>query len=144
MRNIVCLIRGHRCRVVQAFGPDQRRLKCGRCGGDWSMNDNARLIVPWCHELQSLYRDFGYEILEPIEFPAPVEPLTWREFCRATRWPIAFAVALGQIVSRILVYMETGLFGIVVSMAFCYAIVRFMARRAIDEAMERKRNDLVA
>jgi hypothetical protein len=146
MRKLLCLIRGHRLRIVQEFGTSQRRLKCERCGGDWGMHDDVRLIIPWDQELQRMYREHGYEILEPAEFPVPVEPLTSGEFWRACRWPIAIAVTLSWFAAYALeaAGIESLTVRLIAMTAFAWALGRYLGRGAIDRAYERKRNTLLA
>jgi hypothetical protein len=54
--------------VLAMIDADKRE----RCGGDWGMHDRVRMVIPWDEELQRIYREHGYEIPEPVEFPAPV------------------------------------------------------------------------
>jgi hypothetical protein len=146
MLKIVCLALEHRCRVVQEFGPSQRRLKCERCGGDWAMYDDLRIIVDWDLDFEQLYRDHGFEILEPL--PAwrsvPVEPLTWSELARATVWPGAISVTVSWIVDHALISAGIGDVRLIAVFAVTYGTARFLAQRAIDRAYERKRSSLQA
>ena len=147
MPKLFCLTHGHRFRVVQHFGPSQRRLKCERCGGDWGMHDGRGMIVPWCLELQQIYRDFGYEILEPL--PArrsvAVEPLTGPEWHRVGRWPGALAMALGYIASLAVGAASFGV-GIrfIAFLAVACVIMRLLIPGAYRRVYERKCNSLEA
>jgi hypothetical protein len=147
MLKIVCLALEHRCRVVQEFGPSQRRLKCERCGGDWVMHDDLRIIVDWDLDFEQLYRDHGFEILEPL--PAwrsvPVEPLTWSELARATLWPGAIAITVSGIVGHTMIAVAgVDSLGLLATFAVSWGLGRFLAYRAIDRAYERKCNSLQA
>jgi hypothetical protein len=150
MLKIVCLALRHRVRVVQEFSPSQRRLKCERCGGDWGMHDGVRAIVDWSPELQQMYRDFGYEILEPIEeIPLTrlelLRALTWPEVLRACRWPGAFAVLVGTAGDWIL-----GAAGVqqparsITVFAITFAVMNLLMRRAYRREHRRRRNSLQA
>lgn len=62
MKNIIkafkllwCFLFNHKFYVVQEFGPHQRRIHCPRCGMDLAMNDNVRVVLPWCDEFENLY-----------------------------------------------------------------------------------------
>lgn len=66
MRKILCLALGHRLRLVQEFTSFSRRVKCERCGGDWGMNDDARLVIPWTPGLEQFHQDMGFVIFEPL------------------------------------------------------------------------------
>jgi hypothetical protein len=148
MHKIVCLALGHRCRVVQEFAPTNRRLKCERCGGDWSMDDQLRLLVEWHTDFEQFWRDRGFEILEPL--PAwrsvPLEPLTGSEFARACRWPVVLAITLNWMASYILEAEGSLNFWqrLLAVTAIGCAIARFLGQRAIDRAYERKCNSLEA
>jgi hypothetical protein len=148
MRKMVCLALGHRFRLVQEFGPSQRRLKCERCGGDWGMHDGARVIVDWSPEFEQLYRDRGFKILEPLDEEATAlayNPLTFDELIRAGRWPGAFAMALGIIAGHT---VEAAGFGLAVrfvaSAAISWATMRLLMPQGYRRAYERKRTSLQA
>jgi hypothetical protein len=144
MRKLVCLVRGHRCRVVQEFGQESRRIKCERCGCNWGMHDSVRMIVPWDRELQSMYREHGYEILEPVDFPEPVEPLTMGELLRAARWPAAFAIVLAYSAGH-MIPAGFGLAGrFIVTFLIAYATMRLLMPGVFLRAENRKRNTLLA
>ncbi len=74
IRVLICLIFGHKYRVVQKFGWSARRVKCDRCKGDWAIYDpNWGMYLPmppstveWYGELERLYVEVGYKIKEPI------------------------------------------------------------------------------
>lgn len=138
MHKALCLILKHRFRVVQEFGLESRRIKCERCGGDWAMNDYVRAFVPWDGAFEQLYRDHGFEILEPLPGwrSFPVEPLTFGEMLRAMRWPGAIAITVSAIVGHYV--------GVLVACAVSWAVARFLGQRAIDRAYERKCNSLRA
>jgi hypothetical protein len=150
MRKIVCLALRHRLRVVQEFGPSQRRLKCERCGGDWGMHDGMRMIVDWSPDLQQLYRDFGFEILEPSE-DGPLSglellgALSWPELFRALRWPCAFAMFVG--VSSGVILDAAGVrqpaLKIVV-FVITFATIHLLVPRACRREYRRRRNSLEA
>ena len=147
MLKLVCLALGHRCRVVQEFSPVTRRVKCKRCGGDWAMHDGVRIVVPWGHDLERLHRDHGHEILEPLPawLSLPFEPLTFGECVRACRWSCAVAIALSSIAGHTLSALETEpvIVGITTA-GLSWGIARFMGRRALQRAYERKSNTLKA
>lgn len=145
MHKIVCLALRHRFRVVQEFGPSQRRLKCERCGGDWGMNDAMRMIVHWDPDLQQLYRDFGFEILEPLPDPtAALEPLTLPELLRAVRWTGAIAITLSSIAGYAIEVAGFRTVGLIALFAVSFGTARLLGQRAIERAYERKRNSLQA
>lgn len=60
-----CLILGHRMYVVQELTYISRRIACSRCHGDWGMNDDVRVVIPWCVELERMYRGFGITLINP-------------------------------------------------------------------------------
>lgn len=145
MLKILCRALGHRLRVVQEFSPFARRVKCVRCGGDWAMDDNQRIFLPWHSGLEQFHRDFGFEVLEPMPTPPPpVEPLTFSEEFRACRWPTAIAITLGSIVSHTIQAAGFRNVGLIAVFAVTWGIGYFLARWAIDRAYERKRNSLQA
>lgn len=63
-RRWLCAIVGHRYMVWQNFGPQQRRVTCRRCAGDWAMHDGVRAFVPWDGEFAAMYEARGYHIRE--------------------------------------------------------------------------------
>lgn len=151
MRKIACLVLGHRMRVVQHFGPFSRRIKCMRCGADWGMNDSVRAIIDWSPKLQQLYRDLGYEILEPMPILPPhttldlLGTLTWREILGALRWPSAFALIVGTSSGVILHGAGLGQpHRAIAIFAITFAIMSLLARPAYRRAFQRKRNTLEA
>lgn len=147
MRKALCLILKHRFRVVQEFGRESRRIKCERCGGDWAMNDYVRAFVPWDGNFEQLYRDFGYEILEPLPawHSVPMEPFSWTELMAACRWPGVVAVTVSSIVGYTIIALGcAGYLPVFATSAASWALGRFLGQRAIDRAYERKCNSLRA
>ena len=55
LKRIICKFTGHRYRIRQVFSTTQRRVVCGRCGGDWGMHDGVKAFVPWDADLADLY-----------------------------------------------------------------------------------------
>jgi hypothetical protein len=147
LKILCCLALGHRFRVVQEFGPTNRRVKCERCGGDWSIEDQLQVVIDWDTDFEQFWRDRGFEILEPL--PAwrsvPVEPLTRPERLRACRWPGAFAMALGFIAG---LTIEAAGFGPAVRLgatfAISYAAMCSLMPQVYRRAYERKCNSLRA
>lgn len=70
VRRILCVLIGHKYRVVQRFSPDVRRVKCDRCGSDWGMNDRVRVLVNWDEDLEEMHQRCGAKIKEPKYFTA--------------------------------------------------------------------------
>lgn len=62
LRKLECKMRGHSYIVRQRFSEHSRRVGCVRCGGDWAMNDDVRVIVPWTPEFAAFYADQGHKI----------------------------------------------------------------------------------
>lgn len=62
LRQIECFIFGHRYEVWQELTPHSRRVICDHCAGDWGMNDDVQAFIPWCADLESLYRSMGKRI----------------------------------------------------------------------------------
>jgi hypothetical protein len=87
-----------------------------------------------------MYRDHGFEIVEPRESPVPVEPLTFSELYRAVRWPGVFAIltgiSAGAAVGR--PWRSIAIFII------AFATMQLLVPRAFRRAHERKRNSLLA
>jgi len=65
MKRLICLLRGHRYYVVQEFTTAERRVACARCERTWAMHDGRQAFVPWDKDLEQLYRDMGYPIVQP-------------------------------------------------------------------------------
>jgi len=59
MKSVLCLIFGHKYRVVakpvEAWGDGIRWLRCGRCRREFFMNARVRAIVPWDAELEDMH-----------------------------------------------------------------------------------------
>jgi hypothetical protein len=126
--------------VLAMIDADKRE----RCGGDWGMHDRVRMVIPWDEELQRIYREHGYEILEPVEFPAPVEPLTMGELLRAARWPAAFAMVLAYSAGH-MIPAGFGLAGrFILTFLIAYATMRLLMPGVFLRAENRKRNTLLA
>lgn len=64
LSKLKCKIVGHSYIVRQRFSDHSRRVGCVRCGGDWAMNDDARVIVPWTPEFAAFYAEHGVRIAE--------------------------------------------------------------------------------
>lgn len=64
LSRIWCWITGHDYYVLQEFKPWSRRICCDRCGGDWGMNDDCRVVIPWSKELERMYEMMGHRILK--------------------------------------------------------------------------------
>lgn len=60
---LVCWALGHQYRTQQEFSPETRRIVCGRCDGDWAMNDRVNIIVPWNGEFADFYENRGHKLL---------------------------------------------------------------------------------
>jgi hypothetical protein len=111
------------------------------------MNDYVGAFVPWDGDFEQIYRDWGFEILEPL--PAwrsvPVEPLTWSELARATLWPGAIAITVSGIVGHTMIAVAgVDSLGLLATFAVSWGLGRFLAYRAIERAYERKCNSLQA
>lgn len=66
---VICFIFGHRYQVVQEFSDYSRRVVCPDCHGDWAMNDDVRIILPWDDGFADLYRSFGHIVHNPWREP---------------------------------------------------------------------------
>jgi hypothetical protein len=54
MRRLICRILGHQLRVTRAFTAYRRRVTCGRCGGDWLVNDRVAAFAPWSDSFEHM------------------------------------------------------------------------------------------
>lgn len=59
LARIACYVAGHQYRVTRYLTPHSRRVGCPRCGGDWAMNDDARVIVKWSPEFDAFYAEYA-------------------------------------------------------------------------------------
>lgn len=64
MRRLKCRIAGHQYFTRQTLTAHSRRVGCKYCGGDWAMNDDVRVIVPWSAEFDKFYAEQGHIIKE--------------------------------------------------------------------------------
>jgi len=53
----ICLVLGHKYKIVKKYTPTIRKLKCKRCGQYFGMSDDVQCIVPWDKELEEAHRD---------------------------------------------------------------------------------------
>lgn len=65
LAKLICFVFGHRYIVAQEFSDHARRVVCPDCRGDWGMNDDVRVFIPWDEELAQLYRSFGHVVHNP-------------------------------------------------------------------------------
>ena len=65
LRKLRCWLLGHRYYVIQEFSKTDRRLGCRNCKKTWGMNDNQCCLLDWDSELEEMYEDMGYEIINP-------------------------------------------------------------------------------
>lgn len=52
----------HDYRVIQEYGPIERRVRCIRCKDDWVMNDDLEIMVGWDEDFERMYLGLGYSV----------------------------------------------------------------------------------
>jgi len=50
--NFLCLILGHKLKVVKKISEGSRKLKCLRCCRFYGINNRVRIFIPWDFELE--------------------------------------------------------------------------------------------
>ena len=66
MKKIWCWIVGHKVELVQRFSGHAERVRCIYCCGDFAVNHDVRLMIPWDEEVQELYESFGIKIRDKV------------------------------------------------------------------------------
>jgi hypothetical protein len=66
LKRIACWLDGHRFREHQRFSPYSCRVVCDKCGGDWAMNDDARVACEWSSEFDKFYAERGH-VIRPLK-----------------------------------------------------------------------------
>lgn len=61
MKPLVCYLLGHKFVLVKKLTPHSRKLGCTRCRQMFGMNDDARAVIPWDHELEAMYALIGVD-----------------------------------------------------------------------------------
>jgi hypothetical protein len=55
MNKMLCLIFGHRYRILRKITPYVRELKCKRCKKEFGMNDDVKVVLPLDQELREAH-----------------------------------------------------------------------------------------
>lgn len=72
LKDILCMLFGHKYRLAQELTPYSRRIGCTRCGRAFAMNDDCRALVDWGSEFHRMYESHGIKIeYKPWEFGGP-------------------------------------------------------------------------
>ena len=70
-RRLLCWIKGHRFTLIRQLSFTSRKLQCRRCERYFAMNDDVRVVVPWDHDFETLYRDLErFNRENNLEIPA--------------------------------------------------------------------------
>lgn len=74
IKRFLCYMFGHDYHVHQEFTSYSRRVVCDKCGGDWAINDDLRVVCDWNGQFHDLYSRFGHEIKPRIIAANAKEP----------------------------------------------------------------------
>lgn len=70
MKRVACFFFGHRYALVKQLTPHSRKIGCVRCRQMFGMNDDARAVIPWDHELEAMYAVIGVDTSPPPPTPS--------------------------------------------------------------------------
>jgi hypothetical protein len=48
----------HKLRVMENLSENCQRICCKRCGRQYAINHDVRVVLPWDNELEQFYREF--------------------------------------------------------------------------------------
>ena len=55
MKKLLCLIFGHKYKVIRDITPYIRELRCKRCKKEFGMNDDVKILLPLDQELKDAH-----------------------------------------------------------------------------------------
>lgn len=56
MKKLICLIFGHKYKLVKNLSYNCQKIKCKRCDKMFSINHNMKTILDWDYELEQLHK----------------------------------------------------------------------------------------